>query len=303
MRVIVRDKKQVTRQTKWTCLAFLLISLLANVTSGSRIFGLRWKTFGSDFGGDEGVRRVRWVSSVLPATSDAPETGGVLAVNYINLKSRLDRKVSIEQQLSRMQIPFTRTEAVDVRRNLTALNDCWDESDLNRCAGKQGCKESHLKVLETHMLSGRKNPIVVFEDDFVWLEHVEPSYVPSLILDFAERFPDWKVIGLSMNIFDKHHTNVTVTVGSNVRGTSEIVEIRNAQTTHGYAVRSPYLPILVQAFRECNVKGSFLAAIDQCWKPLQALGGWYGFSPQLGTQKPGHSDIENTDVAYSITAE
>ena len=77
--------------------------------------------------------------------------------------------------------------------------------------------------------------------------------------------------------------------------------IRDAQTTHGYAVRASFLPVLLEAFRGCDVKKGLHIAIDQCWKPLQAQGGWYGFFPQLGTQRPGHSDIENMNVTYDIT--
>jgi GR25 family glycosyltransferase involved in LPS biosynthesis len=225
-------------------------------------------------------------------------------VHYINLRSRPDRMKLIIEQLSFLRVPYSRVEAFDFRNNGTALLNCWDNNDLPRCAGKLGCKESHMKTLELHQLhhQGESNEVVVvFEDDFIWLGHVDPSRIPEILKGFQHVLPDWKVIGLSMNIIHQQPTNMTVRLSRDTSESTRVMMIEEAQTTHGYAIRASYLPILLKTWRECDVTGSLHAAIDQCWKPLQAQGGWYAFSPQVGTQKPGYSDIENTEVAYNIS--
>ena len=224
-----------------------------------------------------------------------------LAVYYINLGSRLDRKKSIVKQLGFLGLPFSRMEAVDFRGNETALRECWDEKDSQRCAGKLGCKASHMKVLELHEKDELLRSVVIFEDDFVWLGHVNPSRFPWVLKGFESLFPDWKVLGLSMNIMHQKLTNVSVQLSKDIFHVSQVTEISEAQTTHGYAVRASYIPVLLAVWRECDVTARLDIAIDQCWKPLQAQGGWYAFSPQLGTQKPGFSDIESMEVNYDIS--
>jgi len=200
-----------------------------------------------------------------------------------------------------MRIPFNRIEAVDVRGNNTALLECMDQngSNMNRCAGKLGCKMSHLKALRRNV-NGRSTT-VIFEDDFAWLPHVNPGLIPETLESFGILFPDWKVIGLSMNILSQEPMNVSVRLGSNTSATTQVVKILDAQTTHGYAVRASYVETLTAVFQACDVQKDFETAIDQCWKALQAQGGWYGFAPQLGTQTPGRSDIENMEVKYDIS--
>lgn len=221
-------------------------------------------------------------------------------VHYINLKSRPDRRKSIVHQLSMMGIPFSRLDAVDVRENKTALLDCFDQSTLNKCAGRQGVKESHVKVLKKMKEHHDGDQIVlVFEDDFVWLPHVDPLSIPTTLKGFVTLFPDWKVIGLSMNILAQQSTNVTVDVSRNTTSKSRVLMINKAQCAHGFAVRASFLPVLLQTFTQCDVKKNNVA-IDTCWFSLQAEGGWYGFSPQLGAQKPSYSDIEAMNVSYQL---
>jgi len=220
-------------------------------------------------------------------------------VHYINLKSRPDRRKSIVHELSMMGIPFSRLDAVDVRENKTALLDCDDQTALNQCAGRHGVKESHVKVLKMKEYHDGDQIVLVFEDDFVWLPHVDPLSIPATLKDFVTLFPDWKVIGLSMNILAQQFTNVTVDVSRNTTSKSRVLMINQAQCAHGYAVRASFLPVLLQTFTQCDVK-KINVAIDTCWFSLQAEGGWYGFSPQLGAQKPSYSDIETMNVSYQL---
>jgi GR25 family glycosyltransferase involved in LPS biosynthesis len=224
-----------------------------------------------------------------------------MVVYYINLRTRPDRRISVTEQLSFLKVPFSMVEAVDVRNNETALLNCWDQNDLQRCAGKIGCKESHLKILDSHARDDSLKTVVIFEDDIVWLNHVDAGKIPEVFKGFEFLFPDWKVLGLSMNVIQQIPTNLTVHLSRGSSQETRVMKIGEAQTTHGYAVRASYIPVLLAVWRKCDVTEGLHVAIDQCWKSLQAQGGWYAFSPQLGIQKPGYSDIENTEVEYNIS--
>jgi hypothetical protein len=81
---------------------------------------------------------------------------------------------------------------------------------------------------------------------------------------------------------------------------SKVVRIREAQASSGYFIKASYIPKVYEAFLHCDILSSPLVALDSCWKPLQREGKWYGLIPQLGTQKPGFSDIEGRDVHYTM---
>lgn len=263
------------------------------LATSKRYFEFQWQSSSEVLFGS----RLREAEALNRSDTVMPKVTGY----YINLLSRPDRRVAVEVQLSKLGIQIVRVEASDVRNNDTSLAGCWDRSDLKRCAGKIGCKLSHLKALAVAE-KNRDDIALIFEDDFAWLSHVNPVNIPDILLGFDEKFPHWKVIGLSMNIMQQVHTepHVDVLVGNNTNAT--VVRVTDAQTTHGYAIRNSYIPTLRATFESCAVHAQLHIAIDQCWKPLQPVDFWYGFSPQLGTQKPGFSDIEDMHVEYKIAA-
>jgi GR25 family glycosyltransferase involved in LPS biosynthesis len=223
-----------------------------------------------------------------------------LSAYYINLKTRTDRRHAIEKQLLSTGLSILRVDAVDVRQNDTALQGCWDEHDRMFCAGKIGCKSSHIIALNLGEESGAQ-AIAIFEDDFAWQPDVDPRRI-GYILSFVEQeFPEWKVVGLSQNILEKRVVLPERDVETSLMGRSTVIRVTNAQTTHGYVVKASYAPTLKKVFDECQVNKRYDIAIDQCWKSLQVNDEWYGFSPQLGTQMPGYSDIESRFVDYNIS--
>lgn len=222
-----------------------------------------------------------------------------LSAYYINLSSRPDRRKAIQRQISRLGIPYARVEAVDVRRNQTVIQSCWDPSHVPLCVGKVGCKMSHVKALSLGEAQGAE-VVAIFEDDFEWLPDVDPAEVINIISIFKGKFPEWDVIGLSLNLLKMNDTSPQVLVRTGPRRYSKVVRVLNAQTTHGYLVKSRYLPKLKANFEGCQVNERYDSAIDQCWKTLQKIDEWYAFSPQLGVQTPGFSDIENENVSYDV---
>lgn len=219
---------------------------------------------------------------------------------YINLAARTDRRYAVENQLIQTGMVLDRINAVDVRKNESALEGCWDKNELSLCAGKIGVKLSHLKALDAGEASGR-DVVAIFEDDFAWLPHTDPKKVLDALSAVRDACPDWNVIALSMNIMKKErlYPNISLSIGPGIQ--SKIVKLTDAQAAHGYLIRTSYIPTLRANFEACEVHQHRNSAIDQCWKTLQLVDKWYGFEPQLGTQAPGYSDIENREVNYGIS--
>ena len=216
---------------------------------------------------------------------------------YINLPSREDRRLNVETQLERLGVYVTRVEAVDVRLNETELAGCsGDERNMKTCAGKIGCKLSHLKALKLAM-SARAKYVAIFEDDFEWTTEIDPTTVVREIVDFEKLFPSWNVIGLSMRV--KKFTDVRKNISLGPKAEGKILRIKAAVKSHAYVVRYDYLPRLIANFEACDVKSHYEGAIDRCWKSLQETDEWYGFFRQLGTQTASYSDIEQKNVNSS----
>ena len=214
---------------------------------------------------------------------------------YINLAERIDRRESIELQLSSAGFDFERIEAISIR-NQNGTDECWG----NRyCAGQVGCQLSHMRALQ-YAMRARMPFVTIFEDDFAWLPHVSPFRIQQTLLHIQEAVPDWDVIAISLNVLQSVPVNRVgpIHVGNNE--SSVIVRIVEAQATHGYMVKGSYMAHIYDAFKNCDIFSEPLTAIDTCWKPLQTTGKWYGLAPQLGHQAPGYSDIEGKNVHYSI---
>lgn len=223
----------------------------------------------------------------------------VVSAIYINLDQRVDRKEVVEKELGRVNFPFMRLSAVNLSHNAPELMDCWDPDETRVCAGKIGCKLSHVAALD-RALDLRARAVAIFEDDFVWSPKVEPKFIPRIIMEVQSHFPNWSVIALSVNpqILIVAQPFMRVLIGQDKY--AKVMRIYSAQTTHAYVVKHQYIATLRSNFLACNVERHSDAAIDRCWKTLQRIDEWYTFSPSLGTQAPGFSDIERRNVSYSI---
>ena len=213
---------------------------------------------------------------------------------YLNLNGRTDRGESIRDQLRRARIPYERIRAVAVSSQ-PGVDDCWGNT---YCAAQLGCQLSHMRAFK-YALSKDVGNILVFEDDFQWLPTVDPKYVRGILTHMTGAFSDWDVIALSLNVL-KYDVIAGMTLRTSLLHTSQVVRIREAQASSGYFIKASYMPIVYKVFLQCDILSSPLVALDSCWKKLQREGNWYGLEPQLGTQKPGYSDIEGREVQYSM---
>ena len=191
---------------------------------------------------------------------------------YINLDSRPDRKIHVENQLSIIGIKAEKFRAIKLE------------------SGAIGCTMSHLKILETAK-KHQWDHVLIVEDDIKFLN-------PLL---FIEQF----------NKFLKNHKNfdVVLLAGNNIPPYSKIdntcVRVSKCQTTTGYLVLNHYYDKLITNIRDgvnnlikdpCS---RFIYAIDKYWFQLQEKDLWYLIIPLTVVQREDYSDIEKKPTNYT----
>jgi GR25 family glycosyltransferase involved in LPS biosynthesis len=220
---------------------------------------------------------------------------------YINLKQRKDRRLAIEEELKLADIRAIRVEGVEVDKADPLLVGCWNVSDkilLKRCAGRIGCKLSHVKALKYAEEKGWPH-VAIFEDDFQWNDDVEASMVLKSVKRIQEWKPDWDVIALSVNVLERRiFPEKQFSVGAH-RNPSYLMQIHKSTATHGYLVHARMIPVMLQIYLSCDVRDGY-SAIDICLWPFQHLSKWYGLTPQIAKQGTSYSDIEGKEVSYTI---
>jgi GR25 family glycosyltransferase involved in LPS biosynthesis len=199
---------------------------------------------------------------------------------YINLESRIDRRVHVTNELNKLAPPngFERFPAVAPKSGDGAL----------------GCTLSHIKCLE--LAKERNYPYVfICEDDITFLQ-------PKVLLDKLQDFWDspppqgWDVLIIGGNncppfeVFSEY-----------------AIQVHNCQTTTGYIVDKSYYDTLITNFRESaknlmrNPENRRQYALDIYWKHLQQLPGsrWFMIIPPTVTQYQNYSNIEERETNYN----
>jgi GR25 family glycosyltransferase involved in LPS biosynthesis len=191
---------------------------------------------------------------------------------YINLESRPDRKIHIEEQLKLIGIQANRFKAIKL---------------LN---GALGCSMSHLKCLEIAMENNWEH-ILIVEDDIKFLN---PELFISQINKFFNLHSDWDVVLVAGNNLPPHKII-----------DDTCVKVTQCQTTTGYIVKKHYYKTLIDNIRKgiTNLikepKHHYLYAIDKYWFRLQQKDNWYLITPLSVTQREDYSDIEKKPTNYT----
>jgi glycosyl transferase, family 25 len=184
---------------------------------------------------------------------------------YINLDSRCDRRIQIEAELERMEIPYERFSALT--------------------GGAVGCSKSHIAVLKLarHL---KLNAVAIFEDDFQFT--VSRDEFRHLL-----KIPNsYDVIMLGYYSLNSEFY------------TDNLARVKSAQTSHGYIIHSKFydefiehLEIATEQLEKTGEHWNY--AIDQAWKKLQPVREWYAIIPMVGIQRPSFSDCANQFVNYN----
>lgn len=189
-------------------------------------------------------------------------------VLYINLESRTDRRVHIEQQLNDLGVSYTRMNAI------------YNEK------GYIGVSQSHIQCLQT-AIQQNWSRVCIVEDDMCVIDI--PVFQNSLTT-FLSTHSTWDVLLLGGN------------VGPPYLREPGARRVKNAQTTTAYIVNQPYYKTLLRNFQEglalLKIYDESLYCIDIHWKRLQQTDQWYVLDPLSVVQKPGYSDIEKRNVNY-----
>lgn len=195
---------------------------------------------------------------------------------YINLESRDDRRLHIEQQLLSIGVvDFERFNAIQLANGNGAL----------------GCSMSHLKCLETAKKNGWPY-LLICEDDTTFLR-------PAI---FAEQFQQF------LQNHNESSWDVVLLAGNNVPPYTYVdktcVKVSRCQTTTAYFVKGEYFDTLIQNIKEGiqhllkEPEKRALYAIDKYWFRLQERDNWFLITPLTVVQKEGYSDIEKRVTDY-----
>lgn len=191
---------------------------------------------------------------------------------YINLETRPDRKIHVEEQLKIIGIQANRFNAIKLPN------------------GALGCSMSHLKCLETAKENNWEHVLIV-EDDIKFLN---PGLFINQLNKFLNSHNDWDVILIAGNNLPPHEII-----------DDTCVKVTQCQTTTGYLVRNHYYNILIDNVRNgiTNLikepNKHFLYAIDKYWFKLQQRDNWFLITPLTVTQREDYSDIEKRPTNYT----
>lgn len=193
---------------------------------------------------------------------------------YINLEHRIDRKLHVEVELTKVGLTnFTRFNAIKMEN------------------GAIGCSMSHLKCLQIAK-QNKWSHVLIVEDDIKFLE-------PNTFINQANKF-------FNNNI--NNSWDVLLIAGNNAMNYNKIddccIKITGCQTTTGYLVKSHYYDKLIENIKMglTNLlrkpQQRFLYAIDKYWFSLQRVDNWYLLIPLTVVQREDYSDIEQKYTNY-----
>jgi GR25 family glycosyltransferase involved in LPS biosynthesis len=194
---------------------------------------------------------------------------------YINLETRPDRKIHIEQQLGDVGLKPIRFNAVKLKN------------------GRIGCSMSHLKCIQI----AKKNNwpyVMICEDDLMILNN-------ETFVDHINKF-------FSMHGGSDSMWNMLLLAGNNVPPYRKIdntcIQVSHCQTTTGYIVKQSYYDILsynIKTGVENLMKTPdqhIIYAIDKFWIKLQKQHTWFMLAPVVAVQREDYSDIEERKTNY-----
>ena len=191
---------------------------------------------------------------------------------YINLESRLDRRLFFENQMKTVGFKAERFEAI--KHNIGAI----------------GCSLSHLHLLK-YARHNNLDHILIMEDDIMFLN---PKIFINNLNECLLNHSDFDVLLIAGN-----------NMGDYTRLDNYCVKISKCQTTTGYIVKKHYYDKLIENYEDGinkllqNIKYRHNYTIDQYWNKLQLIDKWYLVTPLTVTQKPDYSDIEKRIINYN----
>ena len=191
---------------------------------------------------------------------------------YINLESRRDRKIHVEQQLASVGLPINRFNAIRLAN------------------GALGCSMSHLKCLQLAKAANWPH-VLICEDDIKFLN---TDVFEDQLDGFLSNNTDWDVILIAGNNMPPYRVHDDFSV-----------QVSHCQTTTGYIVKQNYYDRLIQNIKEgihhlmMEPHKHMFFAIDKYWLQLQKEDKWFLIVPLTVVQRVDYSDIERRMTNYT----
>jgi GR25 family glycosyltransferase involved in LPS biosynthesis len=200
-------------------------------------------------------------------------------VLFLNLLSRNDRLVHIQQQLIKLGWQ-NRSERIDAFSVATH--------------GQIGCTMSHLHALYRAKYEQWES-VAILEDDFLMVDD-PTNFVARLQMAREALANRWDVLMLAGNV-------QSITYPVRVNQTLVAGKIHTALAGTGYIVQKAYLDTLIRNMEQALKRLLFnpyaiQGRLDVCWQTLQQRDQWFILLPLSVTQLKGRSDIENKEVDY-----
>lgn len=194
-----------------------------------------------------------------------------IPVIYINLLERVDRKIHVEQELSKIGIKdASRFNAIKLKN------------------GALGCSMSHMKCIE-YAKKNEFDYIFVCEDD---VEFLDPDIFLKQLTRFLKIHQTWDVVLIAGNNMLPY-----------LPVDDTCIKILNCQTTTGYIVQKHYYDQLIANYKEGIEKlmknpENNDYKIDKYWFSMQRKDNWYLVIPLTVVQREDYSDIEKKTTNF-----
>lgn len=203
-------------------------------------------------------------------------------VYYINLDHRTDRRVQIEAELDKLEVP----EAKRVR--IPGIPKPG--------FGILGCGLAHKKTIETFLASPHK-VCLILEDDFQFT--LDMDYVKFLLEALFTEKITFDCIMLAGMVQLVAPTSYPF-----------LKKVFDVHTASAYIITKEFAPILLESYTESTklLEETYLNTgkkiisyhNDIWWKRYQPYYDWFIFYPRLGEQRESFSDNLERDLKYGF---
>ena len=189
-------------------------------------------------------------------------------VAYINLDTRNDRRILIEEELNKLNISYNRTSG----KLFTGTGShYWD--------GVAGCAISHIMCLRDALEKNKS--IFIFEDDALLINNYD-EVIPNALDELNTM--EWDFWYMGANIYGKHPT---------YQVSEHLGKLSYAQSTVAYGVNINFIERLLKM-----IPLNRIIPIDLIYTSIVPNVNAYITVPMTVVQRKGFSDIEGQEVEY-----
>lgn len=196
-------------------------------------------------------------------------------VFYINLERRNDRRIKVEETLINSGIKnFERFEGVDGQQ----IDFSKYKKEIKLLKGELGILETHISLIQKAKDENLQS-ILIFEDDILFTNEI------GKVKEYLESVPsDWDMIYFGGN----HRYGKTP-----VKINDKVLKINKTVSAHCIGIRSTMYDTILALISDRK------KPIDYYYASIQTIFNCYCFTPSIGLQEIGFSDIQNKFVNYN----